>query len=194
MSSRMYDGQAHTHGRHVSTLTPVLEHNSPAHGLMGTPLFALPLQIAVLDRHGTIVAVNEAWKRSARDNDAANVADGSVGMNYLVVCRQAFPSYREDIREVEASIQAVLNGTQPHFSTENAHDLPAGRRWFLLQVSPLPGNLSGAVVLHVDITGHKLTEEEWANSLVREQGTLAEVKRGRPEREPKRGTAARPGV
>src|SRR5678815_669774 len=51
-------------------------------------LGSLAANIAVLDREGDIIAVNDAWKRFAYENDGAAVAD-SEGVNYLQVCRGA---------------------------------------------------------------------------------------------------------
>ena len=45
-------------------------------------LGSLASNVAVLDRVGNIIAVNDAWKRFADENDGAAVAD-SVGFNYL---------------------------------------------------------------------------------------------------------------
>src|SRR5262249_8705223 len=51
-------------------------------------LGSLVAHIAVIDRDGNIIAVNEAWKRFARENGGAAFAD-SMGINYLDVCRRA---------------------------------------------------------------------------------------------------------
>src|SRR5690606_38227843 len=51
-------------------------------------LNALPAHIALLDKEGVIVAVNESWRRFA----SANVLQGQdygVGLNYLDVCDSA---------------------------------------------------------------------------------------------------------
>ena len=71
-----------------------------------TVLGSLAANIAVLDREGNIIAVNEAWKRFAYENDGAAVAD-SVGFNYLQVCRDA-PESRNGGWAALNGIQAVL--------------------------------------------------------------------------------------
>ncbi|MBS1215015.1 MAG: multi-sensor signal transduction histidine kinase, partial [Proteobacteria bacterium] len=81
-------------------------------------LDALPANIAVLDRNGTIIAVNRTWSRFAADNGAAgSLADGT-GINYLQVCRDAERSGDITAGEAADGIEAVLSGRQNHFSME----------------------------------------------------------------------------
>jgi PAS domain S-box-containing protein len=51
-------------------------------------LGSLTAHAAVLDGDGNIIAVNEAWKRSALEKNGAPLAEG-VGINYLDACRGA---------------------------------------------------------------------------------------------------------
>jgi signal transduction histidine kinase/GAF domain-containing protein len=162
MDSNSYDGQTLPHGLQTSAPMPVLDRNTVGNELMDALLFALPVHVAVLDRDGRIVAVNEAWKRSASDDAASAIARSGVGMNFLAVYRKAAGPNRKDTAQVEASIRAVLDGTQPISSIEYPVDSLTGRRWFLLEVSSLPGNLPGALVAHVDVTERKQTQEESA--------------------------------
>src|SRR5258706_609267 len=77
--------------------------------------------------------------------------------------------------------QAVLEGLLPEFKLEYPCHSPTEQRWFLLRVTPLPGAPGaggapgGAVVAHLDITEHKLAEEERALLLAREQAARAEA-------------------
>src|SRR4051794_26532880 len=48
-------------------------------------LDALTVAVALLDRDGTIVAVNQGWRTFARDN-GANCPDHFIASNYLEVC------------------------------------------------------------------------------------------------------------
>ena len=121
-------------------------------------LGSLAATIAVLDRDGNIIAVNDAWKRFARENDGAAVAD-SVGVNYLQVCRDA-PESRDGGSAALNGIQAVLNGTRHNFELEYPCHSPSEKRWFLMSVTPLLGERGGAVVTHTDITARK--RNEWA--------------------------------
>ena len=120
-------------------------------------LGSLAANIAVLDREGGIIAVNEAWKRFACENDGAAVAE-SVGINYLRVCRDS-PESKDGGRAALNGIQAVLDGTLPNFVFEYPCHSPSEKRWFLMSVTPLLGERGGAVVTHTDITKLKRIEE-----------------------------------
>ncbi len=125
-------------------------------------IWALPSQVAVLDRDGTIVAVNEAWKRFARDNGAPDLAEHSIGVNYLEICRRAAGPSVEGAQAAYTGLLAVLNRSQPLYTLEYPCHSPSERRWFLLYAAPLPAGREGAVVSHVNITERKLAEEELA--------------------------------
>lgn len=124
-------------------------------------LNSLEAQIAVLDRNGTIIAVNEAWQRFARQNGGEEfLAKTGVGINYLEVCRRAQGAGAEGAQEALAGIQAVLAGASARFSLEYACHSPAEERWFLMYVSPLSSRQGGAVASHVTISQHKKIEAE----------------------------------
>src|SRR5689334_8259683 len=122
-------------------------------------LQALPMQLAVLDHDGTILFVNADWQTFARENGAAELAETSVGRNYLAVCDQAAGDWSERASEARLGIAAVLAGTVPRFTLEYPCHSPAARRWFLLYAAPLPGRAGRAVVAHLNITERKLLEE-----------------------------------
>ena len=56
---------------------------------MGGVLNSIVDHLAVLDASGTIVAVNEAWKRFALENGAPDLAAHSVGLSYRASCTGA---------------------------------------------------------------------------------------------------------
>src|SRR5262249_60933625 len=72
-------------------------------------LGSLVAHIAVIDRDGNIIAVNEAWKRFARENGGAAIADG-VGGNYLDVCRRGQEQGNVEARATLRGIQAGVDG------------------------------------------------------------------------------------
>jgi PAS domain S-box-containing protein len=120
-------------------------------------LGSLAANIAVLDRAGNIIAVNDAWKRFAYENDGAAVAD-CVGVNYLHVCRDA-PESEEGGSAALNGIQEVLDGTLHSFALEYPCHSPRVKRWFLMSVTPLLGERGGAVVTHTDVTTRKQIED-----------------------------------
>lgn len=114
-------------------------------------LRSLSAHIAVLDKDGNVIAVNEAWSRSARENGVLGGAAG-VGANYLSVCRQSGGEPGDPVPEALPGIQAVLAGAQRSFAMEYPSRPPARERWFQLSVTPLLRKDGGAVVAHSDIT------------------------------------------
>ena len=121
-------------------------------------LDSLAANIAVLDRDGKIIAVNEAWRDFARENGGADIAD-SVSVNYLAVCRRALERGNGEVKAALDGIQAVLDGARHNFMLEYSCDSPSERRWFLMSVTPLGGDRGGAVVTHTNITAHKQAED-----------------------------------
>ena len=127
---------------------------------------ALTAHIVVLDRDGTITAVNQAWQRFGQENGGASEtpepSSGSslwVGGNYLEICHAAVGS--DGGIEAEAAyvgIAAVLNGERPLFSLEYPCHAGDHRRWFMMRVTPLPGG--GAVVAHEDVSERRHAEDE----------------------------------
>ena len=119
-------------------------------------LASVTSNVAVLDREGRIVTVNDGWVRFGRENSTTAHAD--VGANYLDACRRAAgESYAV---EALAGIEAVLDGSSPGFVHEYFCRLPVGERWFTMSVVPLSVPEGGAVVSHTDITERKRAELE----------------------------------
>jgi C4-dicarboxylate-specific signal transduction histidine kinase len=109
--------------------------------------------VAVLDRDGWIIAVNEGWTQSACETDPTMVA---VGVSYLAACRQAARRDTPHAAEILAGVQAVLAHARPAFAMEYA---PDGReRWFALSVVPLDRPEGGAVMSQTDVTERKQAE------------------------------------
>jgi diguanylate cyclase (GGDEF)-like protein len=57
----------------------------------------------------------------------------------------------------------VLAGHTVHSELEYPCPSPAVNRWFLLRITPLGGDLGGAVTSHVNITRRKMAEQELAH-------------------------------
>lgn len=126
-------------------------------------LNSVSAEIAVLDRDGVIVEVNQPWRRFAMEN-AADCGPApsctAVGVNYLAVCQASTGPDAAGALQAGAGIQAVLAGRLPCFELEYPCHSPGQQRWFSMSVTPLGSSLQGAVVAHADITEHKLAELE----------------------------------
>ncbi|MEO8605849.1 MAG: PAS domain S-box protein [bacterium] len=122
-------------------------------------LDALPANIALLDAAGSIVTVNQAWKRFA-DAHLLNDPSFGVGTNYLEVCDRAQGACAEESQAAAHGIRAVLRGEMPVFSLEYPCHAPERPRWYRLMATPLvPGRTDGAVVMHIDVTERHLAKE-----------------------------------
>lgn len=121
-------------------------------------------EIAVLDSAGTIVAVNEPWRRFAIDNSLLPgvIAPGTqLGANYLAACQPVGEQSSEYALKVDAGIRAVLAGQLPGFQLEYPCHAPQVQRWFSLRVTPLDsGPQNGVVVVHTDISERKLQQRQ----------------------------------
>ncbi|MDH7501631.1 MAG: PAS domain S-box protein, partial [Verrucomicrobiota bacterium] len=120
---------------------------------------SLPGRMAVLDRGGTIVAVNESWQRAV-ESSGLELKKAGVGANYLEVCRRAAETGDTSAEAALSGIGAVLRGEQKEFSLEYHGHGGDSDQWSALFVTPLKRLEGGAVVTHVDITKRKQAELE----------------------------------
>jgi signal transduction histidine kinase len=108
-------------------------------------------EIAVLGRDGTIVAVNEPWRRFSQENGrqpGKSAPNAEIGANYLAIGTAGC-----ETSPALDGIRAVLDGSLPHFSIEYTSHSPQQMRWFSMMVTPLGQNANdGVVVTHTDIT------------------------------------------
>lgn len=130
---------------------------------------SLPVQVAVLNVGGDIVAVNRVWRQFALENGGQPEEVG-IGANYLAVTERAAEAGDVVAAETLAGIKAVLLGQLSHFSLEYPCHSPQEKRWFLLNAAPLADG-SGVVITHTNITEQKLAEESLYESEVRFQLT-----------------------
>ncbi len=124
-------------------------------------LDSLPAHIAVINKSGEIVSVNQAWQNFAGNNCLeGQIAATGIGENYLKVCEDS-ATFEKDTAEVCEKLRAVLDGEKTGFSFEYPCHSPVEERWFILQVSAMK---DGAVISHIDISDRKRAETELKNS------------------------------
>ncbi len=118
-------------------------------------LDVLPVNVAVLDEDGVIVATNEAWEEFGRGN---GLTDTTLGVSYLDVCDGADDPTAD---EVAAGIRAVMAGEQSDFSREYPCHSPDERRWFVMRaVDVTEDGQQYVVVAHMNVTErHERTSE-----------------------------------
>jgi len=109
----------------------------------------LPAHVALLDAEGRIVSVNHAWQRFSGPNAIQGVGHG-LGVNYVGACDST----------IARGVQSVLDGGTKSFSIEYPVVADGEERWFLLTVTPLiEGRAGGAVIMHLDVTAQRRTEQ-----------------------------------
>jgi signal transduction histidine kinase/DNA-binding response OmpR family regulator len=127
-------------------------------------LDALSSHIAIIDERGVILAVNEAWRSFARNNqaDLAKVCEGS---NYFAACSEIHGDDTLDARKFLTGMRSVLSGEVDSFWLEYPCHSPSEKRWFFCRITPFhkPGPPC-IVVSHENITQRKLAEEALRNS------------------------------
>jgi PAS domain S-box-containing protein len=154
-------------GRDISDRKQIEHALREAEAFKRAILDAVSTQVTVLDQFGTIIEVNEAWKRFARDNSSV-VGQPSrrtgIGTNYLEICRTAAGSCTEGAMEVAQGIRSVLDGTLESFGYEYPCHAPGVQRWFHMTVTPLRGTHGGVVISHSDISAPRMLAEELRES------------------------------
>jgi PAS domain S-box-containing protein len=118
-------------------------------------LNSLPAHIAVLDKTGTILSVNQPWLRYGRENGSPNGENTGVGCNYLNICRAASLDADAYAKSASDGLDAVLSGIETHFNMEYPCNTPQHVSWFKMEVIPLAGKNGGAIVTHTDISERK---------------------------------------
>jgi diguanylate cyclase (GGDEF)-like protein len=117
-------------------------------------LDSLTAHVALLDEHGTILAVNQAWRRFATHNDQPH-PDACIGVNYLAVCEVA-AAQEPHAASIIAGIHAVLEGRLKEFFTSYPCHSPHRQRWFMLRITPFQGPGPARLVMaHENITAPK---------------------------------------
>lgn len=112
-------------------------------------LKALPASVAILDRSGMIVAVNDAWKSFGQRN-GLRVPQSAIGTNYLHFCAPEDPRTRRLVQQLKALLAGRLDLLTLIYPCHS----PARKRWFSLIGLPLAlDKPAGVALLHVNLTG-----------------------------------------
>jgi two-component system NtrC family sensor kinase len=120
----------------------------------------VPEHVAIVDRSGTIVVVNEAWKRFAKDNGGkpSKVLEGA---NYLRVCEEARGDQSDYAQAFAEGLRAVLSGREERFAMEYPCHSPSEKCWYVGRVRPFrEGDSPMVIVAHENITARKLVAEQ----------------------------------
>jgi PAS domain S-box-containing protein len=138
-------------------------------------LDTLPLEVALLDNTGQILAVNKFWRNFAVQNGLKQ-AHAAVGQNYLSVCFQSTGKYSRLSNQAGEGIASVLNGEEQEFELDYPCHAPGEARWFKMRVRPVEGNSGHVLVIHQDITEEKC----WAMILELESQVMQMIAANEP--------------
>jgi signal transduction histidine kinase len=123
-------------------------------------------QIAVLDKDGRVIEVNDSWRRGVETADTTRFDRVTAPDSYLEACQRAAEAGDAVAAEHFVALRSVLEGreTRRHFE----HSEPAGADSASIEVSieSLKRPEGGAVVTRADVTARRRAERE---SLAREQ-------------------------
>lgn len=120
---------------------------------------SLSAHIAVIDKTGTIVAVNEAWSRFALENGDTTLRRTGINSNYFDACTDASSAGDKTAAVVLEGIQEVMNKEKTSFYHEYPCQSDTDNRWFAMLVMPFDGEDDLVVVSHQDISKQKLAED-----------------------------------
>ncbi|HVE33638.1 MAG TPA: ATP-binding protein [Gemmatimonadaceae bacterium] len=120
-------------------------------------LASISTLIAIIDKNGTIIRVNAAWRRVATAGVGDAARESFVGSNYLDECRNAELRGCDVAREVRYGIEGVLERRAWPFRYEYRCADPK-ERWYELFVDQLQLSEGGAIITHLDITDRRLAE------------------------------------
>jgi PAS domain S-box-containing protein len=140
-------------------------------------LASLSSHIAVVDNHGTIISVNEAWKNFARQNNEICHESEGEECNYFEICEKAIVNGDVYAEKVFKGLKAVLNKETARFEMEYFYNSPE-KRWFILSISGFDGDIHKAVIRRSDITERKKTAEKIKGSEERYRGLFEKMNDG----------------
>ncbi|WP_376690506.1 EAL domain-containing protein [Wenzhouxiangella sp. EGI_FJ10409] len=149
---------------HEAALRASRDELDAALGVRQALINSLPAHIAMLDKCGKIMDVNDQWRHFGEQNQFRNGgSDFGVGTNYVRLCEAAEGECSKEAQTVADGLKDVLGGKRETFALEYPCHSPDKKRWFRAMFSRLTSAGSaagGAVAMHIDITQRKLAEQE----------------------------------
>jgi signal transduction histidine kinase len=115
------------------------------------------LGIAVLDRFGTIIAVNRTWGHFVLEG-GGSICFGA-GLNYVEELEKSASKGSKHAHEALTLLRSAFARERGPFELAYECDSSGQRRLFLLRIVMLEHGQGGAIVSHIDITDLKQAEE-----------------------------------
>ena len=97
--------------------------------------FASP-RIAIMDKYGTIILVNEAWRAAANRNPPLHqMTNLCEGANYLEILDKVKGPEKENARETASAIRDLATNPGKKFVFKYPCHSPSKKHWFLAELS-----------------------------------------------------------
>jgi two-component sensor histidine kinase len=127
---------------------------------------ALDSNIAVLNIHGVIIAVNTAWENFGSNNGAQR--NSSIGINYLKICESVTEGENaDDALRMARGLKEVIAGTKKSFEFEYPCHAPFEQRWFCAKVNNFKYQGERYIVVaHENVSFQKKAAEKIQRSIV----------------------------
>jgi PAS domain S-box-containing protein len=132
--------------------------SEPSPRLADDILGSLPDRVAVIDRDGTIAAVNAQWWASVAADVSIFALPPEVGTNYYDAWRREMANALPQAAEIRAGVQHILDGQSSFFQTAYPCHTAEHEQWCLITATPLRANPGSAVVAHTFINARVLTQ------------------------------------
>jgi PAS domain S-box-containing protein len=112
-------------------------------------------QIVVLDATGTIIEVNESWRRFVEIAAIRPFESARIGSQYLKACAAAAATGDAMAADLLSAVGDVLDGASAGRRLEFSIETADGLLWFEICIEPLRRREGGAVIIRTDITERK---------------------------------------
>lgn len=115
-------------------------------------LNSLSAHVAILDKDGTIIETNSAWREFAVANGMEE-NPSSIGVNYIEVCEKSSSKNNDESAVIAQGIRKVISGDIKELFIDYPCHSPQEKRWYALRVVPFREAKTRKVILaHENIT------------------------------------------
>ena len=131
-----------------------------AEGLHAAVLDSVHDEIAVLDSAGTIIEVNESWRRATQLAHPARFDRILAGESYLDASVRAAESDQRAATEHLAALREVLDGRETRCNFEYQEPSGMDQAWIEVTIEKLQRTEGGAIITRANISDRKRAEHE----------------------------------
>ncbi|PKN90496.1 MAG: hypothetical protein CVU45_02320, partial [Chloroflexi bacterium HGW-Chloroflexi-7] len=121
-------------------------------------LDSLSSNIAILDEHGTIILVNQAWKNFGEENGCPDINFG-IGQNYLSLCEKVMGVGKDEARQVAEGIKKVLADEIREVFVDYPCHSPEEKRWFRVKIAKFAADKKYVILIHTNNSQNRIIEE-----------------------------------